>query len=86
MHLTTPTRQQVLDEKRKFACDDCGTPPDCPQLIDEVWYLVSDATGLLCIKHAEERLGRHIQPADLVDCPANAYALTLAERQKHQCN
>lgn len=66
---------------RDIVCQICGKFPDCPQLRDEVWAQIAGPHGLLCLEHAEERLGRHIEPEDLGVCPANRYALTLAERQ-----
>jgi hypothetical protein len=65
---------------RKIECKICHRPPDCPQLKDDVWALIGKPDELLCLQHAEEKLGRHIAPEDLSECPANTYALALAER------
>lgn len=67
---------------RKIVCGICGKFPDCPQLKDEVWLAIAEPDELLCLEHAENRLGRHIAPDDLGECPANSYALKLHERQK----
>lgn len=69
-----------MNLERKFECADCGAVPDCPQLKNEVWYRIAGPDDLLCLGHAEARLGRDIVPGDLADCAANSYALKLAER------
>lgn len=66
--------------ERTFVCAECGAPPDCPQLNDEVWAQIAGPRDLLCITHAEAKLGREIQPEDLRVCPANAFSLLLAHR------
>lgn len=69
-----------MTHNRKIECQECQAVPDCPQLKNEVWYQIAGERDLLCLKHAEARLGREIVPDDLAPCPANTYALTLAER------
>lgn len=70
-----------MSERELHICEDCGRFPDCPQLTNEVWYQIGGPDTLLCLRHAEMRLEREIEPEDLEDCPANAYTLTLAKRK-----
>ncbi len=67
---------------REIVCKVCSKFPDAPQLRDDVWAKIAKPDDLLCLHHAEEALGRHIEPEDLGVCPANAFALKLAERRQ----
>lgn len=75
-----PFRAKII-RMRKIECKICGRPPTCPQLKDDVWALIAKHDELLCLEDAEKKLGRHIQPDDLAPCPANEYALALADRK-----
>lgn len=69
---------------RRYICDEegCDLAPCCPMLHDELWATISTPNGLLCIKHAEARLGREIEVTDLNDSLANAFTFKLYDRLK----
>ena len=71
---TTPIRRWVCDE------EGCEAAPDAPMLKDEVWNTISHKKGILCIKHAEQKLGRQIHIKDLRECVANNYTFLLYDR------
>lgn len=55
--------------RTKFLCMDCGVDTgkigEHYMLKDEVWNLIHDSNkGMLCIEHAEKRLGRKLIPTD----------------------
>lgn len=60
---------------KSYTCSKCARPPDCPQLKDDVWAKISSPDDILCLRHAEEALGREIDVFDLAQCPANTFAL-----------
>lgn len=69
-----------MAQVRVFLCDDCGRPPDCPQLHDGIWGRIANKNALLCIRCAEQRLRRQITVDDLRVCPANNATILLIRR------
>lgn len=60
---------------RRFECDECLKTPNAPMLKDEIWEKISHKKGRLCIKCAEQRMGRKITFADLLPCVANDWTV-----------
>lgn len=66
---------------RNYCCDQegCKNAPDAPMMKHEVWGTISHRQGLLCIEHAQERLGRRITMDDLMPSLVNQFTLYLQD-------
>jgi hypothetical protein len=72
LSLAIETTCQGAGRNRKHGCEDCGYPFAGPMLHDPVWDAIAARIEVLCFNCIEQRLGRELTRADLLDCPFKA--------------
>lgn len=72
------TREQAIAEQICMTpgpCDDCGEPFRSYMVVDTVWRATGlpDYGALVCLPCLQDRAGRELMAADLLDAPVNGW-------------
>jgi hypothetical protein len=57
-------------QKYIFLCQDCEGQPDHFMLRHDLWFQTCPDNGVICFRCLESRLGRPLEPSDLIDFDA----------------